>query len=310
MNILLTGSTGFVGSQVARQLLQKGHAVRAHFLQGDDLSRISDLRDNLQLIEGDLFDSTKKELSALCAEIDACIHCAWYAKPGKYLSAPQNMDCLWNSVRLFEALGKAGCRRIVGVGTCFEYDCSYGYLSETTPTKATNLYAAAKTSTFLMGEQLAAIHGMTFAWARLFYLFGPYEDPKRLLPFVTNCLLRGERANMTSGYQVRDFLHVEDVASALISVMEREFSGPVNIGSGSPVTVREIVSLLAEILDRLDLIDFGARPPNATDPPFICANNSKLRSDTDWEPRYNLEEALRATILWWKHRTDRKEQST
>ncbi len=300
MNILLTGSTGFVGSQVARQLLQKGHAVRAHFLQGDELCRISDLRDSLQLVEGDLFDSTKKELSALCSEIDACIHCAWYVKPRKYLSAPQNMDCLWNSIRLFEALGKAGCRRIVGVGTCFEYDCSYGYLSETTPTKATNLYAAAKTSTFLMGEQLAKIHDMSFAWARLFFLFGPDEDTNRLIPYVINSLLHGERADMTSGYQVRDFLHVEDVASAIISVMEREFSGLVNIGSGFPVTVREIVSLLAEILDRPDLNNFGARPSNATDPAFICANDSKLRSDTDWEPRYNLEEALRATVLWWE----------
>lgn len=302
MNILLTGSTGFVGSQVARQLLRKGYTVRAHFLRGDNLSRISGLRNNLQLVEGDLFDSTEKEFSALCAEIDACIHCAWYAKPGKYLSAPQNMDCLWNSIRLFEALGKAGCRRIVGVGTCFEYDCSYGYLSETTPTKGTNLYAAAKTSTLLMGEQLAAIHDMSFAWARLFFLFGPDEDANRLIPYVINSLLRGERADMTSGYQVRDFLHVEDVASAIILVMEGKFSGPVNIGSGFPVTVREIVSLLAEILDKPDLINFGARPTNATDPPFVCANNSKLRSDSNWEPRYGLKNGLAQTCEWWKER--------
>jgi nucleoside-diphosphate-sugar epimerase len=221
------------------------------------------------------------------------------------------MDCLWNSLRLFDALGKAGCRRLVGIGTCFEYDSSYGYLSESTPTKATSLYAAAKTSTFLMGEQLAEIHGMSFAWARLFFLFGPDENANRLIPYVIGSLLRGERAGLTSGNQVRDFLHVEDVASAIISVLEGKCSGPVNVGSGFPVTVREIVWLLGEILDRHDLIDFGARPSNATDPAFLCADNSKLKSDTDWVPRYDLDEGLRATISWWKkHRSDRKEQST
>lgn len=309
MNILLTGSTGFVGSQVARQLLQKGYAVRAHFLEGDDLSRISDIRDNLELLEGHLFDSTENELADLCRNIDACIHSAWYAVPGKYLRASENLNCVHGSARLFTELGKAGCKRCVGIGTCFEYDSNYGFLSEDTPTKSTSLYAATKTSTFLIGDQLSKIYDMSFAWARLFFLFGPDEDTNRLIPYVINSLLRGERADMTSGYQVRDFLHVEDVASALISVMEREFSGPVNIGSGSPVTVREIVSMLAEILDRPDLINFGARPSNATDPPFVCANNSKLRSDTDWEPRYNLEEALRATVLWWKNRLSRKEPS-
>lgn len=309
MKILLTGSTGFVGAQVARQLLQKGHAVRAHFLPGDDLSRISDIRDNLELLEGHLFDSTENELADLCRNIDACIHSAWYAVPGKYLSAPENLDCVHGSLRLFTELGKAGCKLCVGIGTCFEYDSDYGFLSENTPTKATTLYAAAKTSTFLLGDQLSKNYGMSFAWARLFYLHGPYEDSRRLIPFVINSLLRGKTAEVSSGVQVRDYLHLEDVALAIIAVVESDLVGPVNIGSSSPVKVREIVSLLAEIIGRPDLIDFGARPTDAADPPFICANNSKLMSDTNWEPRYDLEEGLRATILWWKHRSSGKKQS-
>ena len=302
MNILLTGAAGFVGSHVARQLLQKGHAVRAHFLEGDDLSRVSDIRDSLELVEGDLFNLTQNELSTLCAQIDACIHCAWYTKSGKCLSARQNLDCLWHSIRLFEALGRAGCQRIVGIGTCFEYDCSYGYLSETTPTKGTNLYAAAKTSAFLVGEQIAAAYDMNFAWARLFYIFGPHEDTIRLVPYVINSLLCDEKTDITSGYQVRDFLHVEDVASAIISVMEGKSPGPINIGSGFPVTVREIVLLLAEILDKPELMNFGTRPANAMDPPFVCANNSKLRSETDWRPRYDLRSGLMQTVEWWRER--------
>ena len=296
MRILLTGSTGFIGSHVARQLLHEGHIVRAHFLQGDDLSRILDIQDRLQLVEGNLFNATENRLAELCEGMDACIHCAWYAVPGKYLASPENLRCAHGSARLFAKLGEVGCKRLVGIGTCFEYDCDYGLLSETTPTKATSLYAAAKTSTCLLGEQLAKIYGMTFAWARLFYLFGPHEDPRRLVPFVVNALLRGEKAGITSGHQIRDFLHVEDTASAIIAVAQHDCRGPINIGSGFPVTVREVVSLLAELLGRTDLIDFGTRPTNATDPPFVCADNSKLRAVTDWKPRYDLRTGLAKTV--------------
>lgn len=302
MNILLTGSTGFVGSQVARQLLQKGYAVRAHFLEGDDLSRISDIRDNLELLEGHLFDSTENELADLCRNIDACIHSAWYAVPGKYLRASENLNCVHGSARLFTELGKAGCKRCVGIGTCFEYDSNYGFLSEDTPTKSTSLYAATKTSTFLIGDQLSKIYDMSFAWARLFYLHGPYEDPRRLIPFVIDSLLRGKAADVSSGVQVRDYLHVEDVASAIVAVAESDLTGPVNIGSGSPVKVREIVSSLSEIIGRPDLVNFGAKPTDPTDPSFICANNSKLRANTDWVPRYDLVNGLAQTVEWWKER--------
>jgi nucleoside-diphosphate-sugar epimerase len=254
----------------------------------------------MELAQGDLFDSSQKELSTLCADIEVCIHCAWYVRPGEYLFARQNIDCLWGSIRLFDALGKAGCRQIVGIGTCLEHDCSYGYLSESSPTKGTSLYSAAKHSAFLVGEQLAATHAMGFAWARLFYLYGPHEHSTRLIPYVIRSLLRGEKANVTSGHQIRDYLHVEDAASAIIAVMEHRCSGPVNIGSDFPVTVREIVFLLAEMLNKPDLASCGARPSNVAEPPFICANNSKLRSETDWEPCYDLKTGLLHTIEWWK----------
>ena len=300
MNILLTGSTGFVGSQVARQLLQKGHSVRAHFMQGDDLSRISDIRDNLQLVEGDIFNSTEKELSILCAGIDACLHCAWYAVPGKYLRALENLNCVHGSARLFAELGKAGCKRCVGIGTCFEYDSAYGFLSEDTPTRSTSLYSAAKTSTFLIGDQISSIYGMSFAWARLFYLYGPYEDSRRLVPYVISSLLQGISADVSSGVQVRDYLHVEDVASAIVAVAQSDLTGPVNIGSGCPVKIREVVSSISEITGRPDLVNLGGRPTGLADPLFICANNSKLITQTDWKPLYDMEKGLAQTVEWWK----------
>ena len=81
----------------------------------------------------------------------------------------------------------------------------------------------------------------SLAGARLFYLFGPHEDPRRLVPSVTLALLSGRVAATTAGKQLRDFLHVDDVATALVTIAETRVSGPVNIASGRPVRVRDVV---------------------------------------------------------------------
>ncbi|TMQ68384.1 MAG: NAD-dependent epimerase/dehydratase family protein, partial [Candidatus Eisenbacteria bacterium] len=131
---------------------------------------------------------------------------------------------------------------------------------------------------------------------RPFYQYGPFEDGRRLVPYVIDTLLRGEEAGITRGLQVRDFLHVADVGSAIAAAATSHLEGPVNIGSGQPVTVREIVATIAAILGSSERVKFGARPDSPTDPPFICANTRKLVEGTGWEPRFDLRSGLEDTI--------------
>jgi nucleoside-diphosphate-sugar epimerase len=182
------------------------------------------------------------------------------------------------------------------VGTCFEYDFDYGYLSETTPTRPASLYAAAKTSTRLLCEQMARQRGVSFIWLRPFYQYGPFEDPRRLVPHVIDTLLAGGEAAITRGTQVRDFLHVADVGSAIAAAATSSLTGAVNVGSGQPITVREIVHTIGELIGGPVRIKFGARPDNPTDPPFICANTQKLLAGTTWTPRFDLRSGIADTI--------------
>jgi nucleoside-diphosphate-sugar epimerase len=144
---------------------------------------------------------------------------------------------------------------------------------------------------------------MSFAWTRLFYVYGPGESPARLVPSVILALLKGTAAKCTEGFQVRDYLCVEDVASAIVAVAQSEFNGTVNIGSGEPVTVRAIVQLLGETLGRPDLLAFGAVKPNPVDPPFVLADVRRLRNEIGWQPSLSLQEGLRQTVQWWKRNT-------
>jgi nucleoside-diphosphate-sugar epimerase len=220
------------------------------------------------------------------------IHLAWYVVPVRYVTAPENRECLAASLRLLE---RATCRAVF-VGTCFEYNTALGRLREDSETKPTTLYAECKDA--LARAVLARSDAV---WARLFYQYGPWEDERRLIPTIMRALLRGEPARLSPGEQRRDFLHVEDVASALCAVATGDLTGPVNVGSGSAASLKEIASTIGALAGRPDLLQFGALPYGAGEPMLIVADNARLRS-TGWAPRYTLEQGLRQTFEWWRGR--------
>jgi nucleoside-diphosphate-sugar epimerase len=301
----LTGATGFIGAHVTRALLADTCEVHALVLPGEDTWRIAELLPQLHVVEGDLTDVDA--LAPRLEEIrpDTCIHLAWYAAHGKYWTALENLDVLAGSLQLVRQLAALGCERFVGVGTCVEYDTGQGYFSEESLLRPTTLYAASKLSLYYLLEQVGELTGMKTAWLRFFYLYGPMEDSRRLVPYAIRSLLNDEPVKTTTGEQVRDYLHVEDVAAAVWAVTQSELSGAVNIGSGKPVTVADLVTKVGRIMEREDLIHLGAIPMRPGDPPFLCANNEKLRS-TGWVPRYDLDAGLRDTIAWWEESDEAK----
>jgi nucleoside-diphosphate-sugar epimerase len=196
-------------------------------------------------------------------------------------------------------LASIRCGRFVGAGTCLEYDTSGGVLSEESPAAPQTVYARTKHEAFVRTFGVTKRTGMSFGWLRFFYQYGPFEHPARLVPNIILPLLRGDRAAPSPGVQVRDFLHIEDVGSAVASAAVSEVQGAVNIGSGDGVTVKEIVQTIAELCGAEDRVDFGALPQRPGDPLHIVAENDRLRS-TGWEPRYTLRNGLAQTVDWWR----------
>ena len=296
MTVLLTGATGFIGSQVARALVAEGAKVVAIDREdGANSERLRDIATRLCIVQVDLNDDARVARLIDEHRPTTCIHLAWYAVPRDYLTSAENLSLVASSLKLARLLADAGCERFVAAGTCFEYDTSQGTLDEASRTLPRHLYSTCKLALFQMLQRFSDDRGLSFAWPRFFYQYGPFEQEGRLVPAVLGALLRGEQAKVSSGEQVRDFLHVADVATAVCKVASSSLTGAINIGSGEGVSVRTLVETLAEECERPELVLYGAIPQRAGDPARVVADNAKLRS-TGWAPKFDLRAGLRDTV--------------
>lgn len=270
MVTLVTGSTGFVGSHVLGHLLDRGERLRlvSRDANAHDAGVLS--RDGVEVVTtSDCFAESANWWASTCEGIDRILHLAWYVNPSDYLVSDQNLACVEGTIALAQGAVSAGVRRFVGIGTCFEYDLQAGRMTTMTALNPMTLYAAAKVASYQLLSEYFRAKELSFAWCRLFYLYGDGEDPRRLARYVRDRLEAGEPVELTSGNQVRDFTDVVDASENIIGVLDSDQEGPVNVCSGNGVTVRQFVEAIADEYGRRDLLRFGARPDNLIDPPVV-----------------------------------------
>lgn len=303
MRVLVTGAAGFIGSHVVRKLVREGHTVYGVVRKNTAKERVPDCLSRMQSIEVDLRDVESVRYVVSDIQPECAIHLAWYVVPNLYWTASENLDCVAMSVSLAQMLAESGCKKLVAAGSCAEYDWDYGYLSEeVTPLRPHTLYGACKNATRQLLQAYCDQVSMKFAWMRFFHLYGPGERNARLVPTIVSALLSGQTAKCTLGEKIRDFLHVEDAASAVWAVVESDLTGPVNIASGEPLKIRVVVEALGRILEAGDKILLGALPPDPSEPPFLVADVQRLKLLTSWTPVWKLEEGLRQVVSCWKQK--------
>ncbi|MFZ3059425.1 MAG: NAD(P)-dependent oxidoreductase [Candidatus Methanoperedens sp.] len=294
--VLLTGASGFIGRFAVSELLKNNYEVHALYHKSKPVEK-----KHVIYHKADLFDFSQQE--SLIREIKPThlLHLAWYAVPGLYWNSLENFRWVQASLELLKLFRQYDGQRAVLAGTCAEYDWSFGYCSESvTPTNPSTLYGTCKNSLQEMIAQFSKQTGLSSAWGRIFYLYGPFEDRSRLIPYVVNSLLQDEQANCTHGHQIRDFLYVQDVASAFVALLNSRVEGPINIASGQPVSLQQVVYSIADKLERRDMVRLGSIPVFDNEPPLIVADIRRLTNEVGWKQKFNLDSGLKQTIQWWK----------
>ncbi len=298
--VLLTGASGFVGRHCLSALLAQSYQVHA---VASPKNAPPAGPPGVLWHRANLLDEV--ETSALLAEVRPThlLHCAWYAVPGKYWTATENFRWVEASQHLLKAFAAQDGQRLVGVGSCAEYDWSDGHCSElTTPLKSGTTYGECKHALQILLAAFSRQAKLSAAWGRLFFLYGPGEPAARLVPSVIQSILQEQPALCTHGRQIRDFLYVLDAADALVALLDSNIEGPVNVASGKPVAVAEVIREIADQMNRPNLVQLGALPAAENEPPLLLADVARLRDEVGWSPRYDLTSGLAETINWWRLR--------
>lgn len=253
----------------------------------------------------DLLDASQRAVVVEEASASHLVHLAWCAEHGRFWTDPENVRWVGATGELVQAFAAAGGRRAVLAGSCAEYDWTGDGLcvEGQTPLRPATLYGTCKDATRRICEALGAQLGVSVAWGRTFFLYGPGEDERRLVAAVARALVAGERAATSEGTQVRDFLHVDDVAAAFAALVSTEAEGAVNIGAGRGVAIREVVEEIGRAAGRPDLLDVGALPARQGDPPVLVPDVRRLGA-TGWKPALDLGSGLARTVDWWRQSSE------
>ena len=295
--VLVTGATGFIGRWALDPLVARGFEVHAVSSTDPRPSQPS-----LHWHQANLLDGGAPAGVIAAVRPTHLLHFAWSAPPGTFWTTPENVDWVAATIALARAFAAHGGLRFVGAGSGAEYARSDADCDErTTALEPATLYGTCKVATHRVVEAFARGR-FSSAWGRIFHLYGPYEAPSRLVPAVIGALLQGRDADCTAGTQVRDFMHVEDVAAAFVALLDSGVEGPVNIASGRPVELSEVITRIGTAMNAPERIHLGARPIPAGEFPRVTASVARLRDEVGWNAARDLDRGLAETIDWWRGR--------
>ncbi|MBO5948520.1 NAD(P)-dependent oxidoreductase [bacterium] len=292
--VLITGGTGFIGKNVVNKLIESGYEVHSLVFPPFAPEQKSLFQYEMNLMDNKAVEEFLKE-----HKFENLIHLAWYVGKGCQTS-PVNLDWVNLSLNLLKCFQENGGKRVLFTGSVSEYDYRYGYMTEDlTPLNNEYLYGKSKASLYILAKDFCEANGLDFKWARLFNVYGPSEREARLMPSVIISMLKGEDVKVSTCTKYQDYLHVEDIAGGIVALFESKIQNAVNICSGEPIKLRAIVEKIADLTNFKGNILWGA-VPTYFEEPLVVGNNTKLKNEVGFSPKYSLDAGLKQTIDWWK----------
>lgn len=296
--ILVTGANGFIGSHLTLRLRQEGAEVHAVYRS----RRPTDLHDQ-HWWQADLADLATVRQIVAKVRPEVIFHLASHVKgaPGLEHVLPTFESNLHSTINLLTVAAESSCRRVVLTGSLAEPEVENGELFPSSP------YAAAKWASSAYARMFHALYKLPVLIARVFMVYGPGQlDLTKLIPYVTLSLLRKKTPKITSGDRLVDWIYVSDVVAGFVALAQAPgIDGcSIDLGSGSLLSIREIVQHVASIVDGETRPDLGALPDRPLEPTRI-AKTGETFARIGWKPQIPLLEGLQRTVDWYRTELER-----
>ena len=306
--VLVTGGSGFIGSHLVRRVHQMGcevHVVTRYNSVIDNV-RLAPLWDDLHVIEADLRnpDSVARLRGT---RFDYIFHFAAYNHVGdSFVHVLEAMSSnAMGTVNLVEACADYRAFVYIATSEVYGFQTEVPWPETLTPFPISP-YAVGKYSGELFARMAWHVRQSPIVVARPFNAYGPYQSPRAVVAEIILKCLRGEQVEATEGRQTRDFNYVENLIDGLVlAASEPKAVGEIiNIGSGSDISIRDLILKIHALTKSSSELRFGALPYRPTEIWRMAADSRKAAALLGWEPRVDLDEGLELTVDWYRRFVD------
>ncbi|MEP6801146.1 MAG: SDR family NAD(P)-dependent oxidoreductase [Acidobacteriota bacterium] len=304
---LVTGAGGFVGANLARDLLRNGCEVHLLSHRNDQTWRIDGIRDHCTVVEGDLCDRESVARIVARSRPEWVFHCAVYGAYSWQESVERMVQTnVLGTVHLLQLCLAAGVESFVNTGSSSEYGYKDHAAAEDERIEPNSDYALTKASATMYCRMVAASADAAITTLRLYSVYGPYEDPGRFLPTLIRSGLEGRLPPLVAPDVARDYVSVEDVCLAYRLAAGRSRAGEpgaiYNVGTGKQTSVREAVAIARRLLGVSREPEWGSMPNRLWDTETWVADARKIERELDWRPADDFERGFRRMVAWSRTR--------
>jgi nucleoside-diphosphate-sugar epimerase len=301
--VLVTGASGFVGANLGRRLVAEGHDVHLVLRSQHSTWRLAGNED-AAVHQADLRDAASVGRAVRDIRPDWIFHLAAYGAYSSQTDVREMVETnLAGTINLVEACLESGFESFVNTGSSSEYGLKHGAPAETEPLEPNSPYAVTKAAATMYGGFAARKHGARIRTLRLYSVYGPWEEPTRLIPTLIVNGLHSRLPALVDSKVARDFVYVDDVCDAYLAAAADKAAAPdaiFNVGTGVQSSLERVVQVARRLLAIDAEPQWGSMPNRVWDTTTWVADSKKIRHELGWEPRHSLEAGLSATIDWFR----------
>ncbi len=308
MKAFITGISGFVGAGLARHLLQNGVEVHGAIRASSNLWRLEDIKNDIHLHTADLLDNDAVSAAIHKAKPDTLFHLAVYGAYPSQKDADKILSTsILSTLHLLNAAKETGVGMFVNTGSSSEYGTKDHPMSEDERIDPNSYYAVGKAAQTHLCQQFTRQEGLPTITMRLFSVYGPYEEPGRLVPTVILNALSGKEILISDPNVARDFIYLDDVSRALFMAGKNlSLAGEVlNLGTGTQHTLGNMADAIIKETNTDSKYSVGGSEKRSFDTYTWVADMTKSKSLLGFTPSYTLDEGVKESVSWFKQHADK-----